>query len=274
MPSKGRKTTTQVQKVDIPSFAQPAFSRYASELGRYNTDSVVPGFTPEQLQAQDIFRSYARDRAPQVADSVQRNLDFLSPSQVFNNPHLDNVIEGTYRKLDNNYLDVTLPALRGAEVNAGNLGSSRGEIAEALTASRLAETKANVAARTYADNYNRGIQTLLQLTPQLQALQANAHLGGANVLQSLGGQLQTQQQREALGVYDQLARYGSLLGGLAPTLGGSGQQTVPETGLSPISGAIGGGTLGYALAGAAKGGFTGPGGAVLGALAGAGLSYL
>ena len=216
------------------------------------------------------------------------------------NPALRGAIDAATRPITDQLLEEALPAVRSGAYTTGNFGSSRQGIAEGLGIGKAARAVGDTAAGVANQGYQSGLDALsraysdqigastsaygtrqqalsqlygnnvnatlnaLGLVPQMQG----AQVAGALTTSGVGDVQQAAQQagineevyRKLFSQMSPLMSAQSLLGLAGATPGGGSTSTTTTPGTSPLSGILGGASLGSALL---------PGLGALGALGGA-----
>lgn len=256
--SPSTQTTTSTSE---PWKAQQPYLRdlFSAAQGYYNRG------TPDTSASQDL-RGQAVGALTNAAGGLQDYIsaitqanqgyatgDLLNPA---NNPAFQQYLNLSNQAIGNIYGEQVLPQLTTGAVQAGNIGSSRQGIAEALSAGKVMDAiQRNTAGLTDAA-YGRGLQATLQ-AQQLAPALAKLGLLPAGALETAGGiqyGLDTEKDRLEK---ERLAAYQALISG---NYGGTTTQTGPATSSGGLLGAFGGAAMGYQI-GATPG-------AAVGALAG------
>jgi len=203
------------------------------------------------------------------------------------NPALQGAIDAATRPITNQLLESALPAVRSGAYTTGNYGSSRQGIAEGLATGRAAQAVGDTAAGVANQGYQAGLGAMSQAygdqlgastsaygtrqnaLSSLYSNNLNARLNALGLLpetqqaqlapgltQSGVGDVQKAQQQEKINedVYRKLFQQMSplmsaqALTGLAgATPGGGGTTTTQMPATNPLSGMLGGASLGAAL---------------------------
>jgi hypothetical protein len=196
--------TQQVQtQVGVPKFQEDQY-RYIFDQARdlYNQGglSQVAPFTPAQQQGQQSAIDYAS------------NFNFAPASNALNyalsgpvNPYTSGLIQSASRPLIENFREQILPSLRLGSLNAGQYGGSRGGIAEGIAAKGLINQLGDVSTRLSSNAFDIGNRNLLQglnLAPSIAGL----GLLPSQILSNVGGVQQAQQQAQLDQPYTNLSR--------------------------------------------------------------------
>lgn len=276
--SSGGDTTT-VEKADPWIGQQPyltdlfsrAQQRMRSEMPQYFPGSTVAGFDPLQLEGQEGALAYARGEGTQSAGAAQKALQFNLGDVLYpeSNPALRAAVSGAVRPVTENLTENLLPAIRSGASGAGQYGSTRQAIAEALALDRTSKTIGDISSRMYSDAYGQGLAAqsrALSLTPEV--IKAGAMPSA--MISGVGGERQSMAQalidaELARWNFDQnkeankLKEYGDIIRG--QTGGGERTITGPRPQPNPWTSTLGGAATGYASTGSWIG-------ALVGALAG------
>lgn len=217
-------------------------SAYGNALPYYPNVTYAP-FNPLQIGGQYATLDYAQNRfQPGVGTlqtGLQRNINqqlnpaatnpwaghfqtmFNAPSQIANNPYLNQMMQNNARNVTDNLLRNALPSIRSNAAMAGQYGGSRQGIAEGLAIGEAAKGLADSSAKLQSNAWNTGMQQrgqagqLMantfgnQLTGSLDAMRMmpNAlQLGfmGPQYAMDIGNLQQGQYQRS---IDEQMARY-------------------------------------------------------------------
>jgi hypothetical protein len=234
--------------------------------------TIIQDFNPAELAAQQTALTAAGtigqnvEQAGQFANFLQ-SPEALDPNT---NPALRANIDAAVRPLTQSFAETILPNIRGQEVIQGQVGGSRGRLAEQSAVDTLlrqiGETSSGIVGQNFSDVLGAGTQALSSV-PQiagatLQPSQIQASIGGAE--RSLF-QAQLQEEAQRFGA-EQLKEFAPAQAAIQTAVGIPGgtavtQGTAPgATGASPFSSALGGASLGFSMGG--------PWGAAAGAIAG------
>ena len=164
----------------------------------------------------------------------------LDPST---NPAFQDYLNLSNQAILQQYTEGVLPALTGGAAAAGNIGSSRQGVAEALSAGKTMESIARSSAGLTSAAYGQGLQATMQ---------AQALAPGYAETYGLAPQFQTQAASLQYGLDTQaeeasrqrLMDYQRLVGG---QYGGTTTGAVPTGQTGGLSGALGGAATGAAL---------------------------
>lgn len=282
------KTVLSPQQEQLFNLAMPFAEQHAATaMPSFNTPAVA-GFTPEQLAAQERYKTQGAVGDNIASQTAATHSFLLNPAQLdpTSNPHISAIADQITGKIRDGLVETTLPNIRTGSIQAGGMyggGSTRGQVAEGRAIGDAASATGDALSKLYFDNYNAGINNMFkaaQLTPSIQAQQ----LFGANILDAVGGQKQAmeqallndQLQRQML---DQYAPYfraqeiAALLGAMPNTASTVSTNTGVLPKANPITSGLGGAASGAAIGSIVPGIGTALG-AVLGGLAGAGSSFL
>jgi hypothetical protein len=269
----------EIEKLLIPQAQAAANVDYTPFAG-----TTIAGFSPEELQSQEMFKALAGansgiGQGVSSANAAQQFLmspDMLTPDK---NPYLKAQGDALASQIGQNFQNVIMPGLRADDVQASGVysgGNTKAGIAQGLAAQGATTSIGNSLTDLYFKSYQNGLQTMGQAVDRNpQALAAN--MLSPTIMGAVGEQQRAMEQAklsEAENLY-YLQKFAPLLKAqdLAALLGqlpgGGGTSTV--TGAQPSSGGIKG-ALGGAASGAAIGSVVpviGTGiGAALGGLAG------
>ena len=243
-------TTTQQLSPEQRAIIEPLIP-IVTEFGQTPLEpfgpSLVPGFNPSELQAQNIARGTAGNVAQDVG---QANVfaNFLQSPQALDpatNPALQSNINAAIRPLQETFAQTILPNIRSAEVLTGQVGGSRGKLAEQGAANTLlrqvGETSSGIVGQNFSDILKLGGQSLFA-QPDL----ATASLLPAQIIAGIGGgergltTAQLQEQAQRFGA-EQLKAFAPAQAAIETAIGIPGGTTT-TTGTS--AGAAGPGALG------------------------------
>lgn len=206
-PQTTTQTTTQQLSPEQQAILQPLIP-IISEFGQTPLEqfgpSLVPGFTPTELAAQQTALTQAGQTGTDIA-AANAFANFLQSPEALDpstNPALAANISAAVRPLTESFAQTILPNIRGQEVIAGQVGGSRGGLAEEQATNQLlrqvGETSAGLVGENFANVLRAGGQSLfaqpsLAQTSFLPA-QIAAGVGGAE-RELTTAQLQEQAQR-------------------------------------------------------------------------------
>ena len=150
--------------------------------------SLIPDFNPLELQAQQTALT-AAGGIQQDVGQASAFANFLQGPALFpqTNPALQANIEAAIRPLTETFGQTILPNIRGQEVIAGQVGGSRGMLAEQqatnLLLRQVGETSAGLVGENFANALRAGTQSLFAqpslLSSSLLPAQVIAGVGGA-----------------------------------------------------------------------------------------------
>lgn len=275
--SRSQNTTTQV----IPwSGVQPglkeAYSAY-SDLFQQGGPGYYPGqdyITPDPMEnyAKNLQAAYAMQSLPaQFADAQAAQRNLLGATDVANNPYVGGMADVIENRMGRQFREQLMPRIEGGAVAAGQKGGSREALMGGQAAGRVSEATGDALAGLYGDAYRSGLGAQvsgLSFAPQLAGMGmlpmevlgdvgAYRRAVSDQALQSDINRWNYLQEQP----YSAADRY---LAALSNTpWGQSSKTTAQQPDASPVSGAIGGGLLGYGLLGSPIGAL---GGALLGGL--------
>jgi len=196
---KGAGEARAVSTLSPAQFQQPYIEQLLSEARRiYETHipkfypgSTVADFTPVQTWGQRRVEAganqFADQAAPYVIEAVTRGL------QGQRNPWVDEVADIVTRRMNQNLTENVLPALQSGAVATGTLGGSRQALAQGLAAREHSRELADALSNLYAQEFNRGTQTMLQ-SLQLAPTALQAVLGPGLALAGIGEQQRALEQ--------------------------------------------------------------------------------
>lgn len=278
--SFGNSDTTTTSKVELPretkellKLGMPYAKQFAANPPSLPSSPMTAAFDPAQMAGQQAAVGAAPVQG-QLAGDAAGATNFLLNKALFpnTNPALQQTIDAAVRPIQENLTSSTLPAIRSEAALKGQYGGSRQGVAEGIASRAASQAIGDTGAKVATEGYKSGLDAMyraLGLAPQTSDMQ----LSPAVTLSGVGDVRQGQQQRLIdEGVYRSM--YGQQLplmmaqelAALAQGIpGGGGSVTAPAAQGNPLTGAIGGGTLGAALFPAAAG----PAG-----LAGAGIGAL
>lgn len=276
------QTTTQVlspEQRELMGLALPGVREFAASTPQRYNNSTVAGFTPEQVQGQNMALGAVGAQNDLAANAAKAN-NFYTSGSVWDpayNPNLQGAVDAAVRPITQQLTESQLPAIRGEAVTTGNFGGSRQGIAEGLASGRASQAIGDTASKLVQNQYQTNVDAQLKAMGLLPTVQG-AQTQGAVTTSGVGDVRQAREQavlNEDVNNfnYDQLAPFlqskeiMSLLQGLP---GGSTVSTGNTPKANPATSALGG-----AAAGASLGTALFPGvGTAVGAGAGALLPFL
>jgi hypothetical protein len=196
----GNNTTTAInyspeeanQRATVMTAANNIFQNTVGPLSASKYPGAVPvAFSPETKAAQGLAvqnAAAAQDQINTLNQSV--NYGLTGAMDVQNNPYLRKAMEAAIRTNTQNFTDSggVLSHIRDQGVQAGQAGgSTRGDIAAGIAASRLNQTNADTVAQMGSNAYDKGQDTFtktMMFAPQ--ALEAG--MTPVNWLSGVGAQ--------------------------------------------------------------------------------------
>lgn len=245
--SGGNSKTTQTSdpwKEQIPYLKygmSEAARLYQNNSPKYYEGSTVAGFSPEQLQAQQMGVNRATSGNSSMRQAEGMNQDFMSGKYLNSDPYQDSVFQNVQQKV--------MPAVNSQFMGSGRYGSNL----HADTATRaLTESYAPYASEQYQQGLSR-MQGAASMAPTFAANDWN----DINALNTIGAQRQNLAQNELNDAvnrwdyyqqlpYDKLGQFINNVGG---NYGGTvvGKTPTPSMWQQALGGGVG--LLGSALSG-------------------------
>lgn len=200
-------TVTQTSKVELSpeqkalfDLGEPYLKQYASTPLQQFSGSGIAQLTPEELQAQQLYKNAAAGNitnlSGQAAGTQQMLLDPNFMLDVASNPYLQAAKQATANQVTQNLTENQLPAIRTGSTQAGGMysgGGSRQGIAEGLAIGRTNQGLASAESQADLQAYQQGQQGLeraIAANPSVEAQQ----LLPADVLAATGAQTRAQEQ--------------------------------------------------------------------------------
>ncbi len=260
-PQQQTSTTTQQLSPEQRAILEPLIpiiSQFGqTPLQQFPQSQVIP-FNPTEVAAQESALG-AADVAGGPISQAQAFSQFLQGPALFpeSNPALRANIDAAIRPLTEQFTQSILPNIRTAENFAGQVGGSRGGLAEQGATNTLlrqiGETSQGIVGENFQNALRTGAQSLA-FTPSL----LSASLFPAQTIAGVGG---AERQLAEAGLSEEAQRFAAeQLSAFAPASaaaqlafgipGGTTTSTGTATGggsTSPFQGAISGGSLGAAL---------------------------
>lgn len=274
-------TTSKVQlspeQQKLMDLGMPYAEKFAKTPLKWPGGQMIAPFSDAQKAGQQMAVQ-ASGRQDAIAKNAQRADNFLLSGDLMDankNPYLAPSIGAATRPIQQNLMESTLPGLRNDATMSGNFGSSRQGIAEGLASGRASQAMGDVGSKMAEDSYQSGLnayQSGLQMSPGIQGMQT----AGALTRSGVGDVQQAQNQKFldrgiAKSNFEQMAPFmkaSDILSLIAGTPGATNVSTGPGPQSNPITGALGGLTLGSALTP-----FLGPMGPLAGAALGGASSF-
>jgi hypothetical protein len=260
-PVTTEKTTTQEWSPEQRQILEPLvpiFQKFGTTPLKQFPGSTIPDFSATELQAQQTALGQAEALKPNIQGALDFS-SFLQGDALFpeTNPALRASIDAAVRPLTEQFTQSILPNIRGSENVAGQVGGSRGALAEQQASTnflrQVGDTSAGMVSENFQNALRQGTQSLFT-QPALQAssllpAQIQAGVGGAERGLKTG-QLQEEARRfgaEQLSEFAPASAAASVAFGMP---GGSTRSTstapaAPGGGM--FSSALGGGALGAAM---------------------------
>lgn len=210
-------TTTTVQQNSVPPFLEDAYLQGINRADAASQSPYTPysgqriaGFTPDQIQAQNMVQQGIGQFAPVYNAGVAATQSATTPFNAssldaYMNPYTANVTNEIARLGNQNFTNNILPGINSQFTGGGMFGSSRnavalGRAAEA-TQQDITGQQSNALQQGYQNSMNayqtdqaRNLQAGAQLSNQ--ATQGQSLFGNdVNALSATGQQQQQQQQQ-------------------------------------------------------------------------------
>lgn len=206
-----QKSTVELspEQQEIYQLALPSAKAYgAKEIQQYQ-GSGVAGFTPEEIQAQQMYKNVASPAGGQLASqSAAAQSTLLDPSMldVANNPYVQAMNNSTTRQVTDNLMENILPGLRStATGNAGMYSgaSTRDALREGRAITGAGKTIGDTIAQTMMNAYNTGVGAMGSAVGRTGEVQQQ-QLFEPNVLGAVGMQ---QRQMEQAKLQEDIAKF-------------------------------------------------------------------
>jgi hypothetical protein len=281
--SFGGQDNTTTSKVELSNEqkallgkAMPYANQYAANPIKLPNTPMTAGFDPAQLAGQQMALNAAGSQGQIAGDSADASR-FLLTKALYpdTNPALKQAIDAAARPINESLTEKQLPAVRGEAALRGQYGGSRQGIAEGIAMKGASQAIGDASAKVANEGYANGLDAMyrtLGLAPQTSDLQLSPGITTSGVGEVRQGQNQAMLDEGTYrNTYNQrlpLMTAEDLLGLVSGIPSGGSSVTAPGSKSSPLSGALGGASLGSALFPAMAS--AGPIGAGLGAL----LSFL
>lgn len=201
-------------------------------------EQSVAGFNPMQTQGFNMARDYATGGGQDIYGNTANALNFgLNAADVNQNPYFQKAMQSAIRPITQNFQENVLSGGEDQALAAGQYGSSRHGVSDALAKRDYMNTIGDVTANMGSQAYGQGLNTMMQSLGQAGNVQ-NMGLFGSNVLQNIGGQRQGMTQAMMDAPWNNISRYQQAIGGPVKlgTSGSSGDASSWGT-----SGSFGGG---------------------------------
>lgn len=252
---------------------------YGSTLGR-SAQGLLEGITNgSYMRGNPVATGQMTTQNAIANGTFGTSNQFANGSFVGDNPYLSGMVKAASRDVNDQFMNDIAPSLASQFSMAGRLGSGSHEAAFGQAASGLAKRLGDISASIRGNAYENDMGRMFQAYQSERGLRANAYeaergaqrgmfasmpqttmqaaalapqLAGMdyNDIQQLQnmGLLQRQIQQEQLEEpMKRIGLYSSVLNGAAPYAAQSGSSTSTQP-YNKLSGAIGGGLGGYALA--------------------------
>lgn len=193
-------------------YLQNLYSNAQGLLNNTDPQSLVPGFTGNQLLGQQSALGFANNGGRDLYGQASGAFNFgLNAANLNENPYFGSALDAAIRPLTEQYRETVLPGIGHSATQAGQPGSSRQGVAEAL-ASRDYLRQVGDTSATMANNaYGQGLNTMLGTLGQAGTV-ANLGLLPSQIQQDVGSQQYALQQAQARAPFDLLGLYQSLIG--------------------------------------------------------------
>lgn len=225
---------------------------------QYYPDQAVAGINPTLQSGFNNLTGYGADYATQAANTGMGALgQLVSGADPLNNPFFYSTLNAITRPITTNYTDVVMPGLDAGALEAGQFGGARQGVAQGAASEAYLQSLGDTTSKFGTEAYQAGLDSLGRAILAAPAVQQMGLVPG-NILTQVGAAERGIEQEKINALmdkwnYEQAAPYDSLsyYAGLVGNPLGSQTTTVgPDTGISPLTGAIGGGLLGAGTAAA------------------------
>lgn len=251
--TQNTKTELSAEQQRLLQLGMPFAENAAANPPKLPDGSSVAGFNPLQTQAQGMALGAAGNQAGTAADATGAH-SFLTTGAALNpdsNPGLRGAIDYAVAPIQRNLTESTLPQLRSESVGAGQMGGSRGEIAQGIASRGASEAEAGVSSQMASRNYENALDQMTRaigLTPSVEASQlAPASTVGAvgDVNQNLDQQRLTEAFNKFMFPQEQNLSMAQYLMGLSSGIPGGGTTSTGTTtnNMSPLQQAMGIGSI-------------------------------
>lgn len=146
-----------------PAIPGQQFAQPNTPAGNVNPASAPVPFSPETILSQLQLGNFAVDGAQQGANTLQNALQFGLNDAVNpdTNPVLQDLLDATRRRMTEDFLESggLLQQVRQNSVNAGQVGGTRGEIAEGLATGKASQAIADAQTQIINNAFNKGQDT-------------------------------------------------------------------------------------------------------------------
>ncbi len=190
-PQTSTQITTQQLSPEQQAIIQPLIP-IIKEFGTTPLEQFpgtkIPGFNPTEILAQQKALA-AAGGIEQSAGQANLFANFLQGPALFpeTNPALQANIQAAIRPLQETFAQTILPNIRGGEVVAGQVGGSRGRLAEQqaseLLLRQVGETTSGLVSENFINSLKAGMQSLFAqpnlLQTSLLPARTIAGVGGA-----------------------------------------------------------------------------------------------
>ena len=259
--SKGGGSSQTIQKADPWAGVQPYLTSLydrANEGGQnqlpFFPNQTYANLDPLQTQGQQGILDWSQQVLPQGINQYQGALQgyMNAPLNITNDPAVQAMIASNEQSATDWLTRQALPSVRSGAVAAGQLGGSRQGLAEGMALGDAAKALSSANAQTMLGAYDTSAKlggVAAGLFPSALQMGSMPH----QTMMDIGGQRQGVEQQainEAMqryyypeqSLWDTLGKQASIYSGAQPF----GSSTSSQSGSGdPLSGAIGGGLLGY-----------------------------
>ena len=282
MSTGGGGTSTQTvqqqlspEQQQLLSLVIPQAEEFIQNPPQLYPQPITQPFTPTQLAGQQAGIGAAGQIGGLAGFALPSTQDFLTQARdPLSNPFLLDLINASIQPVTDQLTQQILPSIRGEAILAGGFGGSRQGIAEGLATQGATRAAGDIAARIGSDAFTSGQE---QFTKGLFALPGLADLAlqPASILDIIGGQQQTQAEREIAELSQRFFQEQTLPFGAAQDVaglafgipGGSATTTGAfDPARNPFGNALGGAAIGMMLGGPVGALIGGAGGLLAGIL--------
>jgi hypothetical protein len=229
---------------------------------------LVADLNPTQLAAQEQLLANVPALNESATNAITANESLFNADDVGNNQVVQDALQAALNPLSRQFSDVILPNLKIGGIGAGQTGSSRQGVLEALTTRDFEANANDLIGKLMGQFYGQGLDAktkALSIAPSLHNLINAGAKNTAAVGDVRQGQAQSEIDAEAFKFnQDRDAELNHLINFRNLITGNFGGTTTAPTGSAnpdPLGSAIGGGLLGFATTAS-------PWGAAAGALSG------
>lgn len=190
--SQTTQTKLGPEQEELFRLAFPSLRQWAQTPLRQFSGSGIAGFTPDELQAQGLYRDAAGGTLTDLARrAAATNQQLMDPDFMLgDNVHLQNMRKNISDVTTQDFLERVLPSVRTGNIQAGGMysgGATKAGQAEGLATARTGEGLSRQLSELMFNAYSRGLSGMGEAINRNPSVMAQQLMPG-DVLAAVGGQ--------------------------------------------------------------------------------------